>query len=305
MKKILPICESPQCLDLHTSAFPLSILNADSRFSERWLIQNLIPIEYAKRYGNVLTYDLPLFWFWKCFNFKISLHYPGKDVIKTICKRIEQGYYVFLCVNEKYIPERAAYQLYNFKHEILIYGFCDEDQTFYTIAYNRHQDYMPQRIPMNVLYKAFIRNRIEHFFKFYPLKVVESYHFDAFDVHQIKRDIDQYLNPKQDNKGYKAFEKLKRNVLKGGEMKNDIDLRSFRTLRDRSQIFLLIQKYFQVSSEFNQLLYDNLQLCRNTFGIVIKYNMTKDNVLFQRINENLNAISQMEIKILIQLKDAL
>ena len=61
MKKILPICESPQCLDLHTSAFPLSILNADSRFSERWLIQNLIPIEYAKRYGNVLTYDLPLF----------------------------------------------------------------------------------------------------------------------------------------------------------------------------------------------------------------------------------------------------
>lgn len=33
--------------------------------------------------------------------------------------------------------------------------------------------------------------------------------------------------------------------------------------------------------------------------------MTKDNVLFQRINENLNAISQMEIKILIQLKDAL
>ena len=154
MKKILPICESPQCLDLHTSAFPLSILNADSRFSERWLIQNLIPIEYAKRYGNVLTYDLPLFWFWKCFNFKISLHYPGKDVIKTICKRIEQGYYVFLCVNEKYIPERAAYQLYNFKHEILIYGFCDEDQTFYTIAYNRHQDYMPQRIPMKVLYKA-------------------------------------------------------------------------------------------------------------------------------------------------------
>lgn len=96
MKKILPICESPQCLDLHTSAFPLSILNADSRFSERWLIQNLIPIEYAKRYGNVLTYDLPLFWFWKCFNFKISLHYPGKDVIKTICKRIEQGYYVFM-----------------------------------------------------------------------------------------------------------------------------------------------------------------------------------------------------------------
>ena len=97
-------------------------------------------------------------------------------------------------------------------------------------------------------------------------------------MHQIKRDIDQYLNPKQDNKGYKAFEKLKRNVLQGGEMKNDIDLRSFRTLRDRSQIFLLIQKYFQVSSEFNQLLYDNLQLCRNTFGIVIKYNMTKDNV---------------------------
>ena len=98
----------------------------------------------------------------------------------------------------------------------------------------------------------------------YKRQVVESYHFDAFDVHQIKRDIDQYLNPKQDNKGYKAFEKLKRNVLQGGEMKNDIDLRSFRTLRDRSQIFLLIQKYFQVSSEFNQLLYDNLQLCRNT-----------------------------------------
>ena len=80
MFKILPIEKEPSFRELHTSAYPLSILEASNTFSKKWLIQNFVNIAFKKEYDNALTYVRPYFWFWNCFKVKYSLHYPLKNV---------------------------------------------------------------------------------------------------------------------------------------------------------------------------------------------------------------------------------
>lgn len=138
-----------------------------------------------EEYDNALTYVRPYFWFWNCFEVKYSLHYPFKNVIKKAKDFLDKGYYVFLCVNEKYIPERVNYKSTYYNHEILIFGYNDETCKFDTIAYNDNKKYDTQKILYSDIDKAF-RTDFEHFYKFYALKVKTNYKFDKISIPHMK-----------------------------------------------------------------------------------------------------------------------
>lgn len=298
MPTTLKICEKPQCMELHTSAFPLSILNADDHFSDKWIIQNLIPVVFAKRFGDILTYDMPLFWFWDCFQFQISFHYPGKNVIKTIKNKIDEGFYVFLCVNEKYIPERKAYQSYNYRHEILIYGYDENKKIFQTIAYNKNEVYVPQEINMDTIKIAFLKNKSEHFFKFYPIKIKPFYIFDTLNIEKIRKDIADFLSPRKANKGYNALLLVEKKVRNEIRLYGHINLRCLRTIRDRAENFYIFQKYFDCDQELKTLMENNKTVASNLMMLVLKYNILQSPNLYQHILEKLRQQREMEKEIL-------
>jgi hypothetical protein len=297
----LPIAENPSLKELHTSAFPLSILEAYDGFSEEYLLQNYIPVAFKKLYGNVLTYDRPFFWRWDCFEWRISLHYPRKNVLKKIIDYIENGYYVFLCVNEYYIPERHSYQNKYFNHEILIFGFNESENFFQTIAYDINGEYKTQKISFSDIDKAF-RSNNEHFYKFFALKVRSSYNFHQITTKTLKKKLSRYLNTHNPRKGKNSYDALILLIVKSS---GKIDMRSFRTLMERSALLLKSTTILSVPKDTSHLLRQNKRLGVLLFNQALKYNLTNNQSLKERIIQTLLEYARAETKIISTLVDVI
>lgn len=283
----LPIEKDPSFRELHTSAYPLSILEIYQGFSKKWLIQNFVNIAFKKEYDNVLTYIRPYFWFWNCFEVKYSLHYPFKNVIKKIKAFLSKGYYVFLCVNEKYIPERIYYENTYYNHEILIFGYNDEKFEFDTIGYNDKKKYETQKIAYSNIDKAF-RTDYEHFYKFYALKVKPNYNFDKTSTFHMKQSINMYLNTRNAKKGFNAYQYLREYIRSFLENGKQINMRSFRMIKERAAVMVLIPNYFKIDTYLDKLLKDNVRISETLFLLVLKWNRSPNTNIKESILNHIN-----------------
>ena len=293
MFKILPIEKEPSFRELHTSAYPLSILEASNTFSKKWLIQNFVNIAFKKEYDNALTYVRPYFWFWNCFKVKYSLHYPLKNVIKKVKDFLDKDYYVFLCVNEEYIPERIYYKNAYYNHEILIFGYDDELNEFDTIAYNDKRKYDTQKVLFTDIDKAF-RTDHEHLYKFYALRINPKYNFYQTSISSMKRGIKRYLHTKHSRKGVNAYQYLYKYVKPSLENNEQINMRSFRMLKERAQVFALIPEFFEINDSLNSLLKNNVHKRESLFLMVLKWNRSINPNLIESILQCINTYMENE-----------
>ena len=293
MFKILPIEKEPSFRELHTSAYPLSILEASNTFSKKWFIQNFVNIAFKKEYDNALTYVRPYFWFWNCFKVKYSLHYPLKNVIKKVKDFLDKDYYVFLCVNEEYIPERIYYKNAYYNHEILIFGYDDELNEFDTIAYNDKRKYDTQKVLFTDIDKAF-RTDHEHLYKFYALRINPKYNFYQTSISSMKRGIKRYLHTKHSRKGVNAYQYLYKYVKPSLEKNEQINMRSFRMLKERAQVFALIPEFFEINDSLNSLLKNNVHISESLFLMVLKWNRSINPNLIESILQCINTYMENE-----------
>lgn len=66
-------------------------------------------------------------------------------------------------VNEEYIPDRSAYKKTYFYHELLIYGYDESLDKFYTIAFNKNLSYVSQMIDSEDIISAYNTNKFKRF----------------------------------------------------------------------------------------------------------------------------------------------
>ena len=50
------------------------------------------------------------------------------NIIEKLIMYIDRGYYIYMELNEYYIPNRPAYKNHNFYHDLLIYGYNKSNQ---------------------------------------------------------------------------------------------------------------------------------------------------------------------------------
>lgn len=285
MKKILPIDEHPEFKEVHTSAYILSILKASGLFSKKWLLKNCIPIFFAKKFSHTLSYAYHPFWFFVFFKSCISLYYYKKDIIKRIKQYIDLNYYIILCVNERYIPYRKAYKNRDYYHDILIYGYDEKNESFYTIAYDDAGKYCTHTISFNQIEMAY-RNHPDRFYRFYALKVNKNYDFDSISVKSLLRRIKRHLRPIRNNRGINAYKHFRKMLLEAYEFDyKEVDIRGFRLIMERAQALKLLNEYFVIDSSIKNELDVLVQLSKSLFYLALKYNITQSrDILFSIIN---------------------
>lgn len=64
-----------------------------------------------------------------------------ENVVSTIIMAIKNNSYVILNVNEKFLSRREAYQAYDFRHDLFIYGFDEEQNSFMTLGFDEDFHY--------------------------------------------------------------------------------------------------------------------------------------------------------------------
>lgn len=109
------------------------------------------------------------------------------DIVELIRNKIKEGWYVYICIDEFFIPERKAYQKEHYIHDCLVYGFDDTKNEFYIIGYNDKNMYRESR----VLYAQIKESGLWYWVC--ALRKNGQYDF-LLDVNKICMDLKRYLN---------------------------------------------------------------------------------------------------------------
>ncbi len=283
MSTVLPIDENPEFSEVHTSAYMLSILKTSNAFANMWLLKNCIPIFFAEKFSHTISYEYHPLWFFRFFNSRISFYYYRKDIIKSIKKYIDKKYYVILCVNERYIPNRTAYDREDFLHDILIYGYDNNESTFCTIAYDNTGKYCSHKCFYNQVELAH-RTHPEHFYKFYALKVNENYNFNFFSIKELNKKISRYLKPVKKNTGINAYKLFRKELIEAYNFNyNDVDIRGFRLMMERSEALELMGTYFSIDSAVENDINILSQMSKALFYLALKFNITQNKEVLYRL----------------------
>ena len=109
------------------------------------------------------------------------------DVVELIRNEIKKGWYVYICIDEFYIPERDVYQKEHFIHDCLVYGFDDTKKEFHIIGYNDKHMYRESRASYIQIKDSEPRYWI------CSIRKSEQYKF-FLDINKIHIDLKRYLN---------------------------------------------------------------------------------------------------------------
>lgn len=79
-----------------------------------------------------------------CANDYLDIQYFGAEEImegyggidRFVIQSLKHGYYVGICMDEFFVPERQAYHNYHFYHYNLCYGYDDKKQEYFIMGYN-------------------------------------------------------------------------------------------------------------------------------------------------------------------------
>ncbi|MFD6091123.1 hypothetical protein ACFWGN_03275 [Oerskovia sp. NPDC060338] len=157
---MLPIA-TPLAYGYQFYAFPLAILEGREEARD-WVLSNYIQTAFD------LAPDSPVPFCFYVDDFTRSPWLETQTLTRQFCRSrgdriddlvrdaIRDGWYVYLTVNERHIPDRLAYvNEIDYPHDLLVYGFDDDDDTFAILGYDQDQMFRPTTSPQESFRTAF------------------------------------------------------------------------------------------------------------------------------------------------------
>lgn len=306
MEKELPIIEDPFIETYNNLAQPLSFLLVTE--SEKILQNIFLNLDDIYWLNGLIFFDSRPFYEWECIRSEKFLlsDFKNEDeaVLNTIHSYIDKNMYAYIILNEKYIPNRAAYQDVDYYHDNLIYGY--DDSQVYTIAYNERKYYKKCSISNNDLLMGIKNTKKcdEPLLIFCaPDKSFEIMPFDSIKeiiISQIKR----YLNSENRHKiifagchyGISIYDQF---IEQFEDIENFLKIQNLRPFR----LFLEHKKLLQRKLDYiNKGCYKPYACIESQINkiylFVIKLLLTKDVTLVCKIKEAFARAKEDEIKVL-------
>ena len=114
--------------DVKLNYYIAPFLKSHYNMSNPWIDEYYIPKEYVEQSKGILDF----------------IHFClNKDI------------YVSLHLNEKYIPDKWAYNYKDFEHESLIYGLDDEKEILYLMGFNKTQTFEPYTLSYSIFLSSY------------------------------------------------------------------------------------------------------------------------------------------------------
>lgn len=295
-RHVLKINENPTLRELHNTAFSFSVLETRS-LSKSWILENF----FVLKYNQTLSYDVKFFLKWHCFNRKFVFYYNGMDIVKKIISHIDRNCYIYMELNEFFIPNRPAYTAFDFYHDILIYGYDENDQIFFTIAYNKDGLYKTQKIHYLNIINAYENYKHKYKLKIMPFRISEKYDFNKFHKSSIKKSLKKMLYSSKKHIGYNAYNDLLKHIDMVTYESGKLDLRAFRTILEHSKTLTYINDYYSITNHSYNLLIELNKKANFIFLLSMKYNLTQSENLILKIKKHILEYMKMQEQTLIKI----
>lgn len=220
-KHVLPIVHPP-LYGLLSWAYTLSITSSIPDFNP-WFYSNFIQVCCNKNY---LEQKQELFFdFYRGANNELNnnplllsstldtpmLYEAYKDKLHPfLVKKIQEGVYPVLFLDEYYISYTTAYHAYSFPHHVLIYGFDEDRQIYHTYGFGKDLLLGYHETSFNELEQAF--HSIDHYLKNHTIFDQYNYFFTpmprfsySLNIRLIYEQLGEYLRSESSNNDQNRF----------------------------------------------------------------------------------------------------
>lgn len=287
----------PEFRTFNDVAIPVGILQSNIVGIENWLASKFIGLHFRWYWDQIVFNNKP-FYKWDCFysksiKLKTSTSHQFTNSIK---EHISNGHYLYLFVNENFIPHRSSYGKKNFIHDLCVYGFSDERQSFLISAYNDKQKYSYEEISYQNLYLAFKKfhfpfrqiDKAKWKNKAIIFKINNNYNFVKNDLKRAKKEIYRYCVTGRYGSGIKIYDYILKQLEQVQNRGINIDMHYFRILQEHINALSKLE-YSDVNYHNNALIAQDLSFK------ALKYTLKKDDALLIIIKKDLLKLRQNEI----------
>lgn len=249
------------------------------------------------------------------------------SIIDFIADFISSDNYVHLMINYFHVPQSMSYQKDNTIHDVLVYGYDLSKETIYFSDFLNSRKYSFEEISFTDFINAFTSYK-QRTNDDYLKGIIYLYRFDSecdyeFNINNILNSIKAYLSDaapeywdfyNMENKRnidfgtevYRSLGNYVRRMVDNGLL---INIRPFYLLYDHKKLMLLRLKFLHGLKSFtnadnNLIGMENIEKqAKNLVNMTIKYNISGNKALADKILNLLNDIKKGEYEILRQYID--
>ncbi|MCM3132888.1 BtrH N-terminal domain-containing protein [Paenibacillus polysaccharolyticus] len=293
-----------------------------------WLYNNFIQIRYVEDWDcyffdhhHILFDNVPF----------INHHLIPRDILtkkwssltEFIKESLQSNYYVYLYVDRYFISVSKQYQQFTDWHEIFVYGYDEQKQTFQVADNLSNGKYIKTECPMEEIEKAYLsivsNEESSQNIHLFSLNEIQEY---PLQVEQIAKSIEQYLDSsitpnlhfkEKTMYGLKAVEyalEKEKGKFDFGES-FELDRRAFHLFWEHKKIMLQRLRYLMdlsilkadedLLNQYN-IIVNHFESMRNS---VLRFNLDNNKELFYRIENKLFSSIELERRLLRQVMNEL
>ena len=335
MEKELDFVE-PEVMTYDYELYPLGIMKAHGERYKEWMLSNYIQLNCHENIARDKEVFLAFYDdsgmkspFLKVEKLLWSVtRSMGYDMKAFFRKCIDLECYIFLKIDEFYIPHRWAYRKHRFLHDNLIIGYDDEN--FIVLGYDENNECTRQKVHQDQMMEGLYSNQsdlekkvweddiyiyryVDYDYKLNIKLIKESlYNFLHSTEHQ--EEVKRFAKPLEDTVfGLAVYDKVLEylKILSEGKdlFQGNIDIRIFRLLREHKRIML--ERIQVIHSKFENLngMYEKyekiFQIADMTYMIAIKYRVKEDKEYLYRMAEYVRSMKQGDQTVLGELYERL
>lgn len=225
------------------------------------------------------------------------------NITNFIKERIDRNEYILIFkIDEYYLPYSKSFRKTHYIHDTYIYGYDKEELLVMAYSNNKLQKLrVHEKAIKKGIYKAWVKNKEIFICTLHVNKFIKI----ELDIEKIIQSLKYYLNC-MNNNGEMSEEKIYgigvNKVLKKylAEKKNkNIDLRLFRQLYEHKKIMRIrlseIKKIIRINDELIKEVVDLESMTENILNMALKYNLTGNAGIINRIITILDNIEDKEM----------
>lgn len=316
--KILEFELNPTMKNYQLKAFELGIIEANEDTIKPWIFNRYINQLYMikDRRFTYTNYDR-----WHategvtecqklCVKSEMLSAREGMDIINFIHEMLDTDHYVFGRYNEFCVPQKNAYQKRYYVHDFIIYGYDEAKQIYYSAGYLADGKYKPFTITFADFCDA-LKTVTTEKLNFHFIKYKNGID-NRIDIRMIYEDLYDYLHSINRrnivNKDkifgidceYVFIDYLER--INSSEAPCSADMRHSKFFAEMKMLMYERLKYLEENSYIVTGIADLYNCVRKKAELIcmlsLKYNVTKDKNILQKVINYQTAIIDEEREIL-------
>ncbi|MEK4007728.1 hypothetical protein [Paenibacillus sp. FSL H3-0333] len=159
MTKVLPV-QKPPVFGYHFYSYPLAIiLNYESSYP--WFYSNYIQLAFNRDMNAPVPfcfymYDYAIVPWLTTYRLSREVYaLTDKPIVDFVKAALDKEYYVYLNLDEYFVPERFTYGKEHFSHDSLVYGYDSSTRSFHILGFNGKGMYVSSQITFQAFEASF------------------------------------------------------------------------------------------------------------------------------------------------------